>query len=112
MAGEVGTTPRRPRRLMLTGGGTAGHVNPLLAVLERLEARDPGLKPLWVGSERSESRLVPEAGVPFQRIDIRFSYRVPVPSNWGYYREHLLPILLGKPFRQAKGIVAGFMPDL
>ena len=113
MVGSDGThhAPRR-KRLLLAGGGTAGHVNPLLAILERLEARDHRLKPLWLGSERIESTLVPAAGVPFQRIDIRFSYRSPTPNNWGYYREHILPILLGRPFRQALHAVDGFHPDL
>lgn len=112
MAGSGGTGSPRKRRLLLTGGGTAGHVNPLLAVLERLEARDHSLQPLWLGSERIESQIVPAAGVPFQRIDIRFSYRLPTPGNWGYYRRHILPLLLGKPFQQAKSVLEGFRPDL
>jgi UDP-N-acetylglucosamine--N-acetylmuramyl-(pentapeptide) pyrophosphoryl-undecaprenol N-acetylglucosamine transferase len=97
---------------MLAGGGTAGHVNPLLAILQRLEARDRQMKLLWLGSERIESQLVPEAGIPFQRIDIRFSYRAPTPANWGYYRQHILPIFLGRPFRQALAALDGFHPDL
>jgi UDP-N-acetylglucosamine--N-acetylmuramyl-(pentapeptide) pyrophosphoryl-undecaprenol N-acetylglucosamine transferase len=112
MVGPGGTTQPRKRRLLLTGGGTAGHVNPLLAVLERLEARDRSIKPLWIGSERIESQLVPAAGVPFQRIDIRFSYRLPTPDNWAYYRDHIVPLMLGRPFAQARAALEGFRPDL
>ncbi|WP_127793261.1 undecaprenyldiphospho-muramoylpentapeptide beta-N-acetylglucosaminyltransferase [Agromyces sp. LHK192] len=61
---------------LLAGGGTAGHVNPLLAVADRLRERDAGAVVLVLGTaEGLESRLVPERGyelltiakVPFPR---------------------------------------------
>lgn len=61
---------------LLAGGGTAGHVNPLLAVADRLRERDPGAEVLVLGTaEGLESRLVPARGyelltiakVPFPR---------------------------------------------
>ena len=97
---------------MLAGGGTGGHVYPLLAVWHALSALEPPLTARWVGSERIESRLVPAAGVDFHQIDIRFSYRRPTPDNWRYYRLHILPLLCGKPFRQALAAVDAFRPGL
>jgi UDP-N-acetylglucosamine--N-acetylmuramyl-(pentapeptide) pyrophosphoryl-undecaprenol N-acetylglucosamine transferase len=97
---------------MLAGGGTAGHVYPLLAIHAALKHRMPVLNSYWVGSERIESQLVPDAGVSFHQIDIRFSYRAPVPANWGYYLRHILPLLLGRPFRQALQAVDGFRPQV
>ncbi|MGN6218005.1 MAG: UDP-N-acetylglucosamine--N-acetylmuramyl-(pentapeptide) pyrophosphoryl-undecaprenol N-acetylglucosamine transferase [Microbacterium sp.] len=61
---------------LLAGGGTAGHVNPLLAVADALRARDPEAEVLVLGTrEGLEARLVPERGyellivekVPFPR---------------------------------------------
>ncbi|MFF2369017.1 undecaprenyldiphospho-muramoylpentapeptide beta-N-acetylglucosaminyltransferase [Agromyces sp. NPDC058110] len=61
---------------LLAGGGTAGHVNPLLAVADRLRERDPEAEVLVLGTaEGLESRLVPARGyelltiakVPFPR---------------------------------------------
>ena len=48
---------------LLAGGGTAGHVNPLLAVADALRRRDPDATVLVLGTaEGLESRLVPERG--------------------------------------------------
>ncbi|ANJ27263.1 undecaprenyldiphospho-muramoylpentapeptide beta-N-acetylglucosaminyltransferase [Agromyces aureus] len=61
---------------LLAGGGTAGHVNPLLAVADRLTERDPSAEVLVLGTaEGLEARLVPARGyelltiakVPFPR---------------------------------------------
>jgi UDP-N-acetylglucosamine--N-acetylmuramyl-(pentapeptide) pyrophosphoryl-undecaprenol N-acetylglucosamine transferase len=113
------------KRIMFSGGGTAGHVNPGLAIVDELRRRlSPGnswtcgsgdnLKQcvMWVGSERMESQLVPQAGGSFRQIDIRFSYRRLTPANWGYYQRHILPILLGHPFRQALATLDIFQPNL
>ncbi len=65
-----------PRTYLLAGGGTAGHVNPLLAVADALRARDPEAVVLVLGTrEGLEARLVPQRGyellivekVPFPR---------------------------------------------
>lgn len=113
------------KRVMFTGGGTAGHVNPGLAVYHAMQrAAQPHnavaagcnnqyhLCAIWVGSERIESTLVPQAGMSFRQIDIRFSYRRPTPGNWAYYRQHILPLLLGRPFRQALATLDIFQPEL
>ena len=48
---------------LLAGGGTAGHVNPLLAVADALRLRDPDATVLVLGTaEGLESRLVPDRG--------------------------------------------------
>ncbi|MDO5051397.1 MAG: undecaprenyldiphospho-muramoylpentapeptide beta-N-acetylglucosaminyltransferase [Pseudoclavibacter sp.] len=48
---------------LLAGGGTAGHVNPLLAVADAIRRRDPRDEVLVLGTrEGLESRLVPERG--------------------------------------------------
>ncbi|HEY4151996.1 MAG TPA: undecaprenyldiphospho-muramoylpentapeptide beta-N-acetylglucosaminyltransferase [Pseudolysinimonas sp.] len=62
---------------LFAGGGTAGHVNPLLATADRLRERDPEAKVLVLGTaEGLESRLVPERGYELLTID-----RLPFPRR-------------------------------
>ncbi|MDR2293712.1 MAG: glycosyltransferase [Microbacterium sp.] len=62
---------------LLAGGGTAGHVNPLLAVADGLRARDPEARVLVLGTrEGLESRLVPERGYELLIVD-----KVPFPRR-------------------------------
>jgi len=50
-------------RLAIAGGGTGGHVFPMLAVARAIEREAPGSELLFVGTRRGiEARLVPEAG--------------------------------------------------
>lgn len=56
-------------RVMLTGGGTGGHIYPALAIAKGLLARDAETQILYVGiRDGMEARLVPEAGVKFAGI--------------------------------------------
>ncbi|MDH6180820.1 UDP-N-acetylglucosamine--N-acetylmuramyl-(pentapeptide) pyrophosphoryl-undecaprenol N-acetylglucosamine transferase [Microbacteriaceae bacterium SG_E_30_P1] len=64
---------------LLAGGGTAGHVNPLLAVADRIREREPESTILVLGTrEGLESRLVPERGYELLTIE-----RLPFPRRPG-----------------------------
>jgi UDP-N-acetylglucosamine--N-acetylmuramyl-(pentapeptide) pyrophosphoryl-undecaprenol N-acetylglucosamine transferase len=63
--------------IVLAGGGTAGHISPLLAIAAALRAAVPGARLLAVGTPAGmEARLVPAAGVQLATID-----RVPFPRK-------------------------------
>ncbi|MEO8183059.1 MAG: undecaprenyldiphospho-muramoylpentapeptide beta-N-acetylglucosaminyltransferase [Deltaproteobacteria bacterium] len=58
-----------PVVIFLAGGGSGGHVFPLLAVAERLKLALPKLEPIFIGTERGlETRLVPAAGYRLELI--------------------------------------------
>lgn len=57
--------------ILFAGGGTAGHINPALAVAGYLKEKHPDVKISYIGTEKKlESRLVPEAGYDFYTIDV------------------------------------------
>jgi UDP-N-acetylglucosamine--N-acetylmuramyl-(pentapeptide) pyrophosphoryl-undecaprenol N-acetylglucosamine transferase len=62
---------------LLAGGGTAGHVNPLLAIADRIRERDPAATVLVLGTaEGLEARIVPERGYELLTIP-----RTPFPRR-------------------------------
>jgi UDP-N-acetylglucosamine--N-acetylmuramyl-(pentapeptide) pyrophosphoryl-undecaprenol N-acetylglucosamine transferase len=66
---------------LLTGGGTAGHVNPLLTVAAALVSKDSANKIFVLGTSAGlESRLVPEAGYQLLTID-----KLPFPRKISFY---------------------------
>ncbi|MGN7202152.1 undecaprenyldiphospho-muramoylpentapeptide beta-N-acetylglucosaminyltransferase [Arthrobacter sp. SAFR-044] len=69
-------TPTQPS-IVLAGGGTAGHISPLLAIAAALRSEAPEASILAVGTPSGmETRLVPAAGVQLATID-----RVPFPRK-------------------------------
>ena len=66
-----------PSSVLLAGGGSAGHVSPLLSVADALRRRWPDVTITALGTvEGLEVRLVPEHGYPLRTIP-----RVPMPRR-------------------------------
>ena len=95
---------------LLTGGGTAGHVNPLLTIAGALISRSAQDRVLALGTKEGlESRLVPEAGIelltieklPFPRrpgiwaIVFPFKFASAVSKVRGYIRKHSIDVVVG-----------------
>ncbi|CAB4549447.1 MAG: UDP-N-acetylglucosamine--N-acetylmuramyl-(pentapeptide) pyrophosphoryl-undecaprenol N-acetylglucosamine transferase [Actinobacteria bacterium] len=95
---------------LLTGGGTAGHVNPLLTVASALLERDEASKVFVLGTSTGlESRLVPEAGLqlllvdklPFPRrpnlkaLIFPFRFLSLVQKVKSYIRQHSIDVVVG-----------------
>ena len=56
-------------RVLLAGGGTAGHTSPLLATADALRRLDPSVEITCLGTPRGlETRVVPEAGYPLELV--------------------------------------------
>ena len=57
--------------IIFVGGGTAGHINPALALAEFVKKKDPNAKILYVGAKGGmEEKLVSQAGFDFKGITI------------------------------------------
>ena len=74
------------KKIVLTGGGTAGHVTPNIALIPELQKQ--GYEVHYIGSyEGIESRLIPELGIPYYGI------------SSGKLRRYIDPKNLSDPFK-------------
>lgn len=91
--------------VVLSGGGTAGHINPALALAEELRQR--GATVYFAGTpEGLEARLVPEAGIPYRPLEAS-----------GFNRRHPLSLFKGvfkieRSTQKAKRWFAEIDPDV
>lgn len=61
--------PRPGLSVIVAGGGTAGHIEPALAVADALRRLDEGIRVTALGTERGlETKLVPDRGYPLELI--------------------------------------------
>lgn len=94
-------------KVLLTGGGTGGHIYPALALMRRLKSIDPTTEFLYVGTERGlESTIVPNAGVPFKAIKVEGFKRSLSLDNVKTIQLFLQGIF------KARKIVKEFAPDV
>ncbi len=58
-------------KILFAGGGTAGHINPALAVADYIKENHPDAEISYIGTaDKLEARLVPEKGYAFYTIDV------------------------------------------
>ena len=69
--------------LIFTCGGTAGHINPALAVANMMRQRHPDCKILFIGAQgHMEEKLVPQAGYELKTLPgSGLSRRMSTPSS-------------------------------
>ncbi|MDD3832585.1 MAG: undecaprenyldiphospho-muramoylpentapeptide beta-N-acetylglucosaminyltransferase [Oscillospiraceae bacterium] len=58
-------------RVLMTGGGTAGHINPALSIADKIKKENPDAEILFVGAKgRMETLLVPAAGYKIETMNV------------------------------------------
>ena len=104
-------TKKKLQRVLFTCGGTAGHVNPAIALAQLLHRRDPDTQFLFVGAERGlEKDLIPKAGYDFKTVHISSFHRSLKPAE---IRHHLISAYnLTRAPREARAILREFQPDI
>ena len=59
-------------RIIVSGGGTGGHIYPAITILRAIQERDPGAEFLYVGTKHGlESDIVPKEGIPFATVELQ-----------------------------------------
>ncbi|MFC5712239.1 undecaprenyldiphospho-muramoylpentapeptide beta-N-acetylglucosaminyltransferase [Thalassorhabdus alkalitolerans] len=58
-------------KIVVTGGGTGGHIYPALALIKEIKEIDPASEFLYIGTKKGlESDIVPREGIPFETVEI------------------------------------------
>ncbi len=95
-------------KVLLTGGGSAGHVSPLLAIADALKNRDSSLKFLYIGVKQGLEALV----LPRTDIPIRFASSSGMPNSKLSFAMLRFALRLGFGLLQATGHLVLFRPSI
>lgn len=94
-------------RLLVSGGGTGGHIYPALALIERLKQVEPDTEVLYVGTTRGlENKIVPDAGIKLETMQMQgFKRSLSLENFKTVY-------LFLKSVHHANKIIRDFKPDV
>lgn len=91
------------KRVIVSGGGTGGHIFPALSIANALKRLDKEVEILFVGAEgKMEMEKVPEAGFPIEGLPVRGLQRKLTLRNVKVL------VNLWKSLRKAKKIIRAF----
>lgn len=93
-------------KVVVSAGGTGGHIYPALAILEKLKKEDKNLEVLYIGTKkRMESEIIPQRGIAYVGLDI-YGFTKNIP------RDIKNIFLVLKSYHQCLKILQEFKPDI
>ncbi|MEJ6979824.1 undecaprenyldiphospho-muramoylpentapeptide beta-N-acetylglucosaminyltransferase [Pedobacter sp. P351] len=94
-------------KVIISGGGTGGHIFPAVSIANALKRIDPAIEVLFVGANgRMEMEKVPAAGYKIIGLDIQGFQRKALWKNI------LLPLKILKSLWKARSVIKSFRPDV
>ncbi|MFD2516494.1 undecaprenyldiphospho-muramoylpentapeptide beta-N-acetylglucosaminyltransferase [Salinimicrobium flavum] len=98
---------KKDLRVIISGGGTGGHIYPAISIANEIKLRYPSAEILFVGAQdRMEMQKVPEAGYKIEGLWISGLQRRLTAKNL------LFPVKLVKSLWKARDIIKKFRPDV
>ncbi len=98
---------QKPKRIIISGGGTGGHVFPAISVANALRRIDPATEILFVGAEgRMEMEKVPAAGYKIVGLPVAGFFRSLTPKNFVVLWKLVTSLFI------ARRIISDFHPDV
>lgn len=98
-------------RVIISGGGTGGHIFPAIAIADALKKQVPNVEVLFVGAEgKMEMERVPKAGYHIVGLPVvGFQRKLNLKNLWNNL---FFPFKLSRSLAKAKAIVKDFKPDV
>lgn len=98
-------------KVLFTCGGTAGHINPAVALARMFQERNEGCEVLFVGARGGmEEKLVPKEGFPLRTVTISNFWRSVSPSSIRHNFNTVRSLSISK--KETEAILDEFQPDL
>ena len=93
-------------RVIVSAGGTGGHIYPALAIINKIKSMEPDSEFLYIGTHnRMENDIVPKKGIPFESIEIYgFSKNI--------VKDIKTSFCLVKSYKKCKKLISDFNPDV
>ncbi len=93
-------------RVIVSAGGTGGHIYPALAIINKIKSEEPDSEFLYIGTHnRMENDIVPKANIPFKSIEIYgFSKNI--------IKDFKTAGCLLKSYSKCKKMIRDFNPDV
>ena len=94
-------------RIIVSAGGTGGHIYPALAIINKFKEKEKDLEVLYIGTHnRMEKDLIPQRGIKYEPIEI-----------YGFSKRDVLldvknVFLINKAYKRCLNIMKEFKPDL
>lgn len=94
-------------KVIISAGGTGGHIYPALAIINKIKEREPKSEFLYIGTHnRMEKEIIPKLGIPFKSIEIYGFYRKKIYRNFKTIK------CFFNGYKECKKIIKEFKPDI
>lgn len=92
-------------RVIISAGGTGGHIYPALSILKKIKEKDPNSKVLYIGTtDRMESDIVPKMDIPYIGVNV-----IGLKKDFTIFKAGFLFL---KAIFKCKKIIKEFKPDI
>ncbi len=94
-------------RVIISGGGTGGHIYPALAIIEEIKRQQPNSEFLYIGTANGlESDLIKREGIPFKEIEVQGFRRKLTTYNFRTTKKFFRAVA------RSKAYIRNFQPDV
>ena len=94
-------------RVVISAGGTGGHIYPALAIINKIKKEEPNSEFLYIGTHnRMEKDLIPSLGIPYEEIEITGFIRKLTWENFKTFARFM------KARKRCLKIIENFQPDV